>query len=266
MKFYRNPELADSYLENIKSYLRGERELPASKLNTRPQGIHQSNLNDHSCIQKGYFSNVIGQKDMTDTDALNFIAGRLFERGVAFVGELDPVLQDDIWVTPDDETPGFGLTEIKYTVTTSLQEVKDEQPQWVCQMKNQAYAFGVNHINLLIYYAMGNAPSSFFWNKSRPKEVPYRGKELQAWTYEFTDEEIEDNWRAVVERKDILVEAIENETPINKHIVLLELPWNWKYERKNKVVIRKWKDYWQCKLCAYSVNCELFDELVMGIK
>jgi len=265
VNYYRNQELADSYLENIKAYLRGERELPASKLNTRPQGIHQSNLNDHSCIQKGYFSAVLDPKPLDDADVLNFGIGRLFERGIAFVGELEPKMKDGIWVTPDDEAPGLGLTEIKYTTATSLQDVPTEQPQWVCQMKNQAYAFGRTHVNLLIYYAMGNAPSSFFWNKNRPKDVPYKGKELQGWTYEFTGGEIQENWDRVVERKNTLVEAIENKAQIHKDIVLKELPWNWKEQKKNKVVVNRWKDYWQCKNCNYSTECDLFDELVIGI-
>ena len=257
MKYYKNQELADSYIGNIKAYLRGERELPASKLNTRPQGIHQSNLNDHSCIQKGYFSNVVGQKPMTDIEGLNYFMGRVFERGVAFVGELDPVCKDGIWVTPDDEAPIYGITEIKYTTASSTQDVPIDQPQWVCQMKNQAYVFGRDHINLLIYYAMGNAPSSFFWNKNRPAGVPYKGKELQGWTYEFTKEELEMNWLTMLDRRDILVDAIKDEVPIHRDIVLDQLPYNLK--KGSKI-------YWMCKGCDFSAECNLFDELVMGIK
>ena len=258
MKFYRNQELADSYLENIKSYLRGERELPASKLNTRPQGIHQSNLNDHSCIQKGYFSNVIGQKPITDDSALRFLYGRSIERVLAFTGELDPILQDDIWVTPDDMHPEFGLTEIKATTTSSLEDVNTFQPQWICQLKNECYAYGVNKVNLVIFYLVGTMPSYAVWAiRNLPKDSVYKGVELVAWTYEFTDEELQMNWLTLLDRRDILVSAIENEVPIHRDVVLEQLPYNLK--KGDKV-------YWQCKACDFSVECTLFDELVMGIK
>ena len=258
MKYYKNQELADSYLENIKAYLRGERELPASKLNSRPQGIHQSNLNDHSCIQKGYFSNVVGQKPISDDAALRFMYGRSIERTLAFSGELEPILKDDIWVTPDDMHPEFGLTEIKSTTTSSIEDVNTSQPQWICQLKNECYAYGTNKVNLVIFYLVGTMPSYAVWAiKNLPKDTAYKGVELVAWTYEFADMELEDHWAVILGRRDMLLEAIENKTPVDGDIVLRQLPYNLK--KGDKV-------YWQCKGCDFSVECHLFDELVMGIK
>ena len=267
MNVYRNPDLELSYIDRIKQYLLGEIELPASKLNTRPSGIHQSNLNDHSCILKGYYSSVASnQVEIANDSALRFLYGRAIERVIAFSGELDPILKDDIWVTPDDLHPVYGLTEIKSTTMSSYTDINRKNRNWVCQLRNECVAYGVNKVNLVAFFIAGSmAHWTYFGGHERPEGATYEGVALKAWTYEFTDMELDDHWAVILGRRDILIEAIESKTPVDKEIVMLELPYNWKEKREKKKVVKRWKDYWQCKKCDWSEHCTLFEELVIGV-
>ena len=258
MSFYRNHRVERAYLDRVKQYLLGEIELPASKLDSRPPGIHQSNLNDNSCILKGYYSAILPQQELTDEASMRFLYGRAIERVIAFSGELDPIKKDDIWVTPDDLHPEFGLTEIKSTTSSSLMDVNAEQPQWICQLKNECYAYGTNKVNLVIFYLVGTMPSYTFWGRKDLKpDTVYKGVDLHAWTYEFTAEELKMNWLTILDRRDILLRAIEENVPIHRDVVLAELPYTVK--KGNKV-------YWQCRKCDFSEHCYLYDNLVLDVK
>ena len=243
------------YLDRLEAYVNGEIALPAVKLNKRPAGIHQSNLNDNSCILKGYYANTLETLPPIGVEAtLRFAVGRSFERVIAFAGELEPKELDGIWVTPDDYHDEIGMSEIKYTTATSLSDVSKDFPQWICQMKNQCYVFEEDHVNLVVYFAVGNMPSYTVWNiKKLPKNTPYQGIAFKAWTFEFTEEELKMNWLMMVERKELLAGAILDGIPPCRESVLEQLPSN----------LKKWgRDYWMCKKCVFSEDCYLRGDLV----
>ena len=250
----RNHSVETLYLNRLEDYLTGEIELPASRLNKRPPGIHQSDLNDNSCILKGYYANTLEElPPMGVESVLRFAVGRATERAVAFAGELEPIEKDGIWVTPDDRHPEIGITEIKYTTYSSLSDVSKDFPQWICQMKNQAYVFEEDHVNLVVVYAVGNMPSYTFWGrKDLQKDTVYQGITLRAWTFEFTEEELKMNWLKMMDRKELLERAITDEVPIHRDVVLRELPSNLRKTGRN---------YWMCKKCNYDM-CYLKKELI----
>ena len=258
----RNSAVESLYLNRLESYLNGDITLPSSRLNKRPPGIHQSDLNDNSCILKGYYANTLEELPPMGVETiLKFATGRFWERGVAFSGELEPKQLDRIWVTPDDYHPDIGISEIKHTISSSLSDVRTDFPQWVCQMKNQAYVFEEDHVNLIVMFVTGNT-ASFAWDRGNmPKGTRYRGVAFIAWTFEFTEAELEDNWKKMVERRDLLESSINDEIPIHRDIVLEQLPCRLKKGGK--------KSYWMCEKnslgeprCGYSDICYLKKELI----
>ena len=88
-------------------------------------------------------------------------------------------------------------------------------------MMGGCFIRGTQQYDLIILYMMGNyAP---------PFPVVY------AETIEFEDEEIEDNWQRLVERKAVLDNSLATGT--------MPLPYQYCYD-------------WECRFCRYKLICE----------
>jgi len=256
MECKENPEIAEFYTRRIMDFMEGRREMPSVSLNSRPEGIHASDLDDNNCPLTSFYSRTLtSPPPITRDEALKFFRGRTVERVIAT--ELDPVQIDGIWMTVDDVSE-HGLAEIKSTATSceGFFPAKDF-PQWITRMKSYCYGYGKNQIHLVVYFLVGNMPSYTVWNiKDLPKGTSYSGVDLRVWTFEFTDTELKSWWLLAQDRADELSVAVQSNSPPPPDSVRERLPF--RLNKKNEKV------FWQCKHCKYAIDCYYYEQFILN--
>lgn len=106
---------------------------------------------------------------------------------------------DGIFITPDGYDLSDGSYEEYKATWRSLKKLDDFHKwfwHWEVQLKGNCYAAGTNKARLVMFFVMGDY--SF-----RP---PEGGPQLRCREYEFTDEELEENWEMVKRVRDEMVE------------------------------------------------------------
>jgi len=101
---------------------------------------------------------------------------------------------------------------------------------WIKQLMAYCHMEKTNEGILLILHIMGDY--------TRPiKPI------LKAYTFKFTQQELEDNWKLIQENERIITEAIKEK----------KMPWQAGEE-------------WECKMCQYAHKCELGDDFGSEMK
>lgn len=214
MKITQNPEIVREILDKIvEEYVKDERTYP-----------HVTQL--IYCLTKSYFD-ITGNTKPTDEELLYFAIGwgleRVLLRTQATAGE-----KDGVHYSPDFITLKGTKAELK---TTRLSSSKTEGPEydlpegWIKQMMAYCYANGSNKYTLVVYHLLGK------WKPPQPKMV--------GLSLEFAAEELEENWKRILERREILDKALRESTP----------PTPFEYRLGD----------WECAHCRYKIVCEAFE-------
>ena len=210
MKATEDTVVANWYLNKM----RGKVDTPRDKLK-----IHASDL--ELCPVKTWYRRILpeGQCPLSDKLILFFASGIAWEAWLDT--EHQYAIKDGIHCGADDKTE-HGLTEMKSTRKwTSTFNPTKSYPHWVFRMKTYAAAFEQTHINLVVFFWVGNG-----------RDV---GIDLKAWRVEFEANELDEHWAEVLRRKAILLTALETGEPIDVRLI--------------------WTEAWECKSCNFGELC-----------
>ncbi len=177
----------------------------------RPRPINEIHASDCDglCNLKIYYRRMLDPAPpLPEKTILFFASGICFEEWLSG-GHPELVERDGIFCSADMKTESGDLIEIKAT-RSNLDKFKPETayPWWITRLKTYCYGYGVNAINLVIFFWVGNR---------RDEQIG-----LRAWQYEFTPEELNDNWAEVQTRANILRQAFKSGLPIPPESVEVE--------------------------------------------
>lgn len=218
MEVFYDEQVANKIIETIKS-----------KDGDRPEGVHVSDL--LYCLNKSFFKHQNGEAELDLSTLLLFTQGRAIQDFLTGEsGDAPPIQVDGIWMTmdfiPDDK--GLPPIEVKMTYMSSTRKASTG---WLQQMMAYCKGLGVNEYSLVRYCLEGNY-KRVNDQLTRPTLLPMR--------YVFTDEEIEENWAWLVDRKGVLEKAYETNT-----MPLILIP---DYMGKDG-------GKWQCTRCSWKEEC-----------
>lgn len=237
MKATPNPKVAELCIDRARKILTGKLDLPAVHYDGDRSGIHLSDL--QSCPAQPYYQKTLGKNvpELSNHSVLNFTKGRAFER--FFAVEQDRVSIDDISCTADGFQPEYGFLEIKCTAEQmDFFDPLTAHPEWIERIMGYCHAYRQKHWNLVVFFIVGNMPNRLWWNvkdygKSKEK---YKGIDLRAWTLEFTETEIADNWIEVKRRRDLLLDCLEKGIAPSNRWIDEQTP-EWKHKLCNMIPI-----------------------------
>lgn len=146
----------------------------------------------------GYGKKRAGFKDLSATMEVGFLWEEVLSMAYAkrytqlHTKEIE---EDGIIMSPDGYGPdplgsSMVLEEYKSTWRSSRRDPLDEW-KWMTQVKAYCYAMGLNTAVMRILYIVGD------WKGSGPEHIVAR--------IEFSNEELEDNWKMIVAHKPYLI-------------------------------------------------------------
>lgn len=185
------------------------------------EGIHLSTL--IYCLTRSFFDQV-APIEPTDSEVMLFVLGYGLQDVLTPQGAETPLYElDGITFRPDLLLPigdKKGLAELK---TTRMSSGKEEFPEtWIEYMKGGCHMRGVNVYDLSVLHMMGN------WHPPFP--------EIKSYTLVFTEEELDDNWKYILCRKEVYTVALDTNTP--------PIPGEHCKE-------------WECPRCRYKLQCSV---------
>ena len=159
-------------------------------------GIHISDL-ANPCLRRVYCAKK-GLAPATDEDLLLWLAGKAHHS--LLEGKLREIEleRDDIIGTIDCIDEERIITEFKTTRASLSKNVLEEYTFWREQLMGYCYLYGDTRARLFVLHLLGD------WGKS--KFLPA----LRAYELEFTEKELNENWKELLRRKDILIESLNN--------------------------------------------------------
>lgn len=188
--FTPNPELRNQIFQNVRDQVLKPRD-----------GIHLSDT--CFCSRKAYFRKMDMAPSATDEQCLLWLTGFAFQ-AYMFPLELEEgLLVDGINCTPDVRT---GI-EVKTTRQSSKKFVPEEMAHWHRQILGYAKALGKLEYDLVVMFITGNYAPPF--------------PSLDCWHIQATQEEVDQNWRVVLEKAEVLRGSILLGIPP------LPDPWSW---------------------------------------
>jgi len=240
MTIKENRELAALYGQRIIDFMMGRRKMAGIKYSETREGIHLSDL--QLCPLPAVYRHILPPEQIPPIDltsALRFFRGRVFERAIGT--EQPPMELDGITCTIDDEIIMDGVPEIKSTAEGMEWFRPDtKHPDWMERMKGYLNVMQMRVGHIIVFFLAGNMSDYLPWSMKMNKQRPdkYNGIGLKAWTMEFTDVEIRENWAEMLRRRGIIDNAIKFYGPETKEIIALpEVE-----ERRPK---------WMCAGCVY---------------
>jgi len=163
-------------------------------------GVHSSDL--IYCLNKQALRR-LKPKPINDNDLLLYSLGWSTQRWLTGQDEDEPEIEvDGIIVTADAvviEGRGKAVWELKCTFQSSNKPI-EESIHWLRQMMAQCYVIGTKVAYLSRLEVMGNWKSIF--GKKEEKALPENQKPtLSVFRIEFTQEELDANWRWMKNRR-----------------------------------------------------------------
>jgi len=166
---------------------------------TPREGIHLSSLN--YCLTKAYLD-LRAPIEPTDTELLLFATGYGLQEVMTHSSIDTPLyVKDEITYRPDGVIPASlagveRLIEMKSTRAGIKRYQEGDLPDtWVTYMKGGAFIMGKESYDLAVIYLA-----------ERPVA------KIISETIYFEQEELEDNWRWIISRRDLYKKALETET------------------------------------------------------
>ncbi len=164
------------------------------KVEKERKGIHITDL--IYCLRKAYFRKILNIPP-TEEQVLYYATGlfyhNLFEENLREIEiELDGITGtlDCIGFIDDTTIP----VEIKTTRISSNKDILDMK-HWLIQLKGYAKLIGSSRARLIVLHLVGD------WKNPSPQ--------LLCYDFEFTREEIDENWSWLISRRDILLDALD---------------------------------------------------------
>jgi hypothetical protein len=194
MNITKNSVMKDEIFDNIRVAVVGERE-----------GIHLSDL--IYCTRKAYFRKKGLSPKPTNDQCILWLTGFAFQ---AFMFPLDkeiPVIYEGVVCTPDIPR---GI-EVKSTRQSMRKFIPEGMHHWLMQIMGYMKALGKTKYDLAVMFVCGAYAPPF--------------PDLDCWTIEATQEDIDDNWNEVMVRRTRLVHALETHTPPDPDCA----DWEWEY-------------------------------------
>lgn len=185
------------------------------------RGMHPSVTDLLSCLTKSFF-NQMGQHKLEHTlqTKVFFFVGLGLERAL-LGGRKEKELvgnTDGIWWHVD--SVDNGLVELKSTRTSKKKHTEEGFSQnWMTQVKSYCKAVGVLEVDLAVVYLIQ--------------------ADFEVYHLTFTQEEIDENWEWMLERKRIWDIAIRDD----------KAPTSFAYNQD-----------WECKDCQYKLICDARSE------
>ena len=242
MKAIERPDIAEFYLQRIRDLMLGNRIMSEVRYDyeRKPDIIHASEIDDGTCPLQAYYHRVLPESNVppiADISVLLFLRGRVVERAIA--SECETIEVNGIGCRPDDHTEDFGYSEIKscWKDSTKFNPADKEKgyPHWIQRIKTYCYVTEQLTYNLVVMFMIGNTWTTK-WNS--PDRVPCA---LKAWRLEFDQDEVNKNWLTMLNRRDLLLKAIDSGISILWGGVPKRLP------------------PWGCRSCQFTSVCEYYD-------
>jgi len=125
---------------------------------------------------------------------------------------------DDIQMTPDIENKHFAglqvpLAEMKSTRASMKWFKPDDSKHYIEQMLGYCKALDVTEAVLFVFFLMGDYSPPF------PKP--------RAWHFEFTKKEVDDNWKEILRRREIVHKALDSGNLPNEHLMAFKKECNY---------------------------------------
>jgi len=203
----------------------------------RPEGIHVSDL--LYCLDKAYYVRKLGQRELPLSTLLLFTQGRAIQDYLTGEkGDEEPILLDGVWMTVDyarglREADVSLPWEVKMTYMSSGKEPSDG---WIKQMMAYCKALGVLEYGLVRYSLMGD------WSwvyKRKDRAINDEHPVLVCQRFTFTQEEIDENWAWLQDRKEVLLTALDSDM-----LPSMLIP-----------DFMSGDSRWQCEKCLYRKEC-----------
>jgi len=236
MRIFENPELADEYKERIRAVVTGECELTR-----RPQGER-----DYSIWHLTEGTTICPEQDRlvraTPTPhpphdfrtGLKFFMGRAFEDSITTPCRIQ---ENGISGEIDDFELDTYLRELKCTHESMVNF--EPKPWWIEQIKGYCHLAQFYTPDLIVMFWAGNLMSYTPWGRAELKgaDLRYNPIDIKAWSMEFTENEIEDNWKFIQKR----IGDLDNHIKLKQHM--------------SKELIEERKPVWMCKRCRWTEYC-----------
>ena len=212
MKRVLNPELDRIILDALAARY---------KLLEKREGLHLSTLN--YCLTKGYLD-LTSPIDPTDTEVLLFATGYGLQEIMFPATEDKHFEKDGIVYRPDGvlqvrTQDAEQLVEIKSTRAGVKRYQEGDLPEtWITYMKGGCYIRSTKSYSLSVIY-LAERPTA----------------KIISETVYFDDDEIEENWRWIIQRRDLYKAALETDT--------VPLPFTT-------------APTWMCENCRYKTICD----------
>lgn len=193
-------------------------------------GVHSSDL--IYCLNKTALRK-LKPLPSSDEEILLFSIGWSTQRWLTEQDEEEEFEVDGIKVTPDAQTARGCPWELKATYQSSTKDLT-ENTHWLRQIMSQCKVTGTTSAKLTRFELMGDW--KWVFGKGQEKENSKRPT-LHAYHIEFTKQEIENNWRWMLQRKALYEGILSSGKLLPK---ALALPSGQEYE---------------CKFCPYKKEC-----------
>lgn len=214
MKVLDNPQLKATILRWLsESYL---------KSTYRPSGMHLTDL--IYCLTKSFWDKT-DPLPPSEREVLLFASGLGLERVlIPKEYKAEPILIDNIWVSPDFFTNIMG--ELKTTRMSSKKALAGDLPEtWIEQIKGYAKASNQLSYDLAALCLMGN------WHPPFPELIGLR--------LEFEQDEIDSFWAYIMEERLPCLES---------HLTSPYIP----------PLPQCYCKDWECKDCRYKMGCRAY--------
>ena len=220
-----DPEMSRLILDHLTSLY---------NINRKREGIHLSTL--VYCLTKSFFDH-IAPIEATDEEVMLFSLGLGLQDVLTPKAAETPVYEKDgVTFSPDfivqlgaraevsPKMPPVHYVELK---TTRMSSGKEGFPEtWIEYIMGGCYMRGINTYNLSVLYMLGNYRPPF--------------PQIHSFILSFTDEELQNNWNYLMERKHIYSASLIMNKPPIPHM---------------------WCKDWECKNCRYKLQCDAIEML-----
>lgn len=194
MKVSENNSLTVDVLNNIKETVLADRE-----------GIHLSDL--IYCIRKPFWKNKGLTPKPTTDQAVLWLTGFAFQAYMFPHDEEVTNVVEGIYCTPDIPS---GI-EVKSTRMSAGKFNPEDMNHWIRQMMGYCYVLEKTEYDLVVMFVCGDYKPPF--------------PSIKSYHFEFTTEEIIDNWNMITDNRDKLLQAYATDTPPEPN----PSDWEWQY-------------------------------------
>lgn len=212
MELVEDPALRQSILDIL---------VEEYKLHEPRSGIHASDL--IYCITKSYW-NKVDYQPPTESESMMFSIGLGLERVIIQFGatRVAPLFVEGVHLSPD-----FLINSIHSELKTTRFGVGKVPDTWIKQVMAYCYATDIPIYNLAVLHIIQ--------------------AQLIAYRVVFTQEELEENWGWMLNRKEVLEDALHTYVEDQSHN-----PASLIHPREFT-----FNEDWECGYCRYKLRCDL---------